>query len=166
MEYNDLEDLLFSGSFRNWVLRRDTPDASFWENWQAQHPEKADLIRHAKAIIYALQLHLRPLSEEEVEGEIKKTVQRLRNPPLSRPLGEFQPDKRSGFSRRGSRAWALAAGVAGLCILAWSMYRCTLRHPKDPQRSFRAGNEKPVLQQASAGDTAEIREKDRNGPGR
>lgn len=75
--YNTLEDLVFSSSFRNWVLKGDTPESDFWMDWQARHPDKTEMINQAKAIIYALQLNLRPLADDAVNREIERVLEKL-----------------------------------------------------------------------------------------
>ena len=56
-EFNSLEDLVFSRSFRNWVLNRESSEHAFWENWIKRNPEKAEIVKNAKAVIYALHLN-------------------------------------------------------------------------------------------------------------
>ena len=141
-EYNDLESLLFSQSFRDWALGGDPPEAGFWERWQTLHPDRPALVQHARAVIYALQLHSKVLSGEEIEEEMGKTLQRLQETgltralptppatghPLSRMLSGFSSPGPRGFSRRPGLAWTLAACVAVLCILIWSITVYSHRH--------------------------------------
>src|SRR5258708_1407288 len=78
-EYNSMEELVFSRSFRNWVLDKDSPEADFWENWITRHPERREMVHYAKAVIYALQLHLKKLSDEEIDTEVGNALQRLKD---------------------------------------------------------------------------------------
>jgi|GEM_PF-152632 len=96
----DPEDLVFSRSFRGWVLGGEVAEAGFWENWLLRHPEKFELVQNAKAIIYALQLNLRDLSTVEIEGEIRRAMFRLRDIQLTSPLRDVPAEGRRGWGRR------------------------------------------------------------------
>lgn len=154
MEYKDLEDFVFSRSFRSWVFGIDSPEAEYWENWLARHPDKAELVQHAKAIIYALQTNLRPLSEEEIDGEIRRVMHRMRDPGATRSLDDFQPERTMALSRRPSRAWGLAGWAVCLCIIAWSVILYSHRHRKDVLHTFLAGNnDRPMRELTGEADT-------------
>ncbi len=153
-EYNSLEDLVFSRSFRNWVLDGDTPEAGFWVSWQDQNPDKLELIHHAKAIIYALQLQIRPLSEEAVDMEIVKVLEKLRDGRISLP--REIPYRPAILSSRPARAWTLAAAAAGVCIFAWSL-RLYLHRQPDVFHSFLAVNTStPMRQQTGSADSTHL----------
>jgi RNA polymerase sigma factor (sigma-70 family) len=96
----DPEDLVFSRSFRSWVLGSEAGEAGFWENWLMRHPEKFELVQNAKAIIYALQLNLRHLSTVEIEEEIRRAMFRLRDIQLTSPLRDMPTERRRGWGRR------------------------------------------------------------------
>jgi len=76
-ECTTVEDLLFNRSFRTWVLNRNSPESEYWESWIAENTEKAELINHAKSIVYALQLNYKALDEASMEEEIRKVLQKL-----------------------------------------------------------------------------------------
>ena len=101
----DPEDLVFSRSFRNWVLGSEAAEAGFWENWLIRHPEKLELVQNAKAIIYALQLNLRNLSGEEIEGEIGRAMFRLRDIQLTSRLRDVPMEKPRGLGQWLKRVW-------------------------------------------------------------
>jgi hypothetical protein len=125
-DFDSLEDLVFSRSFRNWVLDKNCPEAEFWENWAARNPVRQDLVRHAKAVIYAMQFNGRKLSGKEKNAEVRKALRRLKDTP-------FEIDPSSGFSRKLAGAtpfagrytrlleWALL--LCSICGLAWYFYR-------------------------------------------
>src|SRR5882757_7445788 len=110
-EYNTLEDLVFSRSFRNWVLKGHTPEADFWANWVAQNPDKQNLVNHARAVIYALQLNLRPLPEEIIHTEVGKVLEKLKSGRIS-PVREI-PLRPGILNVRPALAWTIAATIAG-----------------------------------------------------
>jgi transmembrane sensor len=145
-EYNTLEDLVFSRSFRNWIQKGDTPEAGFWLSWQETHPDKLELINHAKAIIYALQLHLQPLSDEAVDSQIKKVLEKLQDGRIGLPR-EISP-RPARQVHRPARAWTLAAAFAGCCILAWTLQFYLHHRQPGSFRSFLTSNpSKPIRQQ-------------------
>jgi len=107
IEYNSLEDLVFSRSFRNWVLQKNSPEAGFWESWAGRHPEKTALIQHAKAIIYALQPNWQQLTEEEIDTAVQKILQRLESLPA---------DGRGVYSWGRKVRWLAAACFLGAAV--------------------------------------------------
>lgn len=84
-EFNSMEDLAFSRSFRNWVLNQGPGDKAFWENWVARNPGKAEMVRQAKAFIAALHRDRETPREEDVDEEVRKALVRLRDAPRYLP---------------------------------------------------------------------------------
>lgn len=153
--YNTLEDLVFSTSFRNWVLRGDTPESDFWTDWQARHPDKLEMIAQAKAIIYALQLNLRPLADEAVDKEISRVLEKLHQGRFH--LDADLPDGRRVSLRNYGRVWAAAALFAGFVLLAWSIRIYVNRQRQDDLRVFLAQHRSaPVLQHTGTADSTHL----------
>jgi ferric-dicitrate binding protein FerR (iron transport regulator) len=113
--YNTLEDLVFSRSFRDWVLKGDTPEGEFWTNWAALTPERMTLVNQAKAVIIAFQLDGKPLSGETVDVEVEKVLQKLRDGRLN--LVREIPFRPGLLGRRLTRGWTAAAFLAGLAVI-------------------------------------------------
>jgi transmembrane sensor len=114
-EFNSMEDLAFSRSFRNWVLNRESPEKAFWENWIERNPDKAWMVKYAKAVIYALHLNAAVVSEEEIDEEVRKALLRLREAPRYFPLEG--PERREGRWRgllKSSRFWVGAMLFAAI----------------------------------------------------
>lgn len=179
IEYNSIEDLVFSRSFRNWVLTGDSSEAGFWEDWIARNQDRLEIVNHAKAIIYALQINRRELSEDDIEHEITRILQRSQNssfpmpdrfpaPAAGQPAEERDapvlPGRRKTPSRRPRpliRARRLA-GIAAAILLVFLTgsllrYYTHSRH-KDGYEFFLADNQYAVIKQqtADAGDTARV----------
>src|SRR5215470_8338748 len=104
-EYNTLEDLVFSRSFRNWVLNRRCPEAEFWTNWVARNPDKTETITQAKAVIHALQLNLPPLPDGTADAEVRKVLEKLRDGRVN--LVREIPFRPRLLGRRHTRAWTI-----------------------------------------------------------
>lgn len=154
--YNTLEDLVFSSSFRHWVLKGDTPESDFWSSWQARNPDKQELIGQAKAIIYALQLNLRPLSDEAVNKEISRVLEKLHQGRFNLPA-DMSEGLRSTRIRRYSRFWAAAAILAGVAMLVWSVRFYLHRQQEDGIRAFIAEHRSaPVLQHTEKAGNAHV----------
>jgi len=118
-DYNTLEDLAFSRSFRNWVRNPEGPEADFWINWIAHNPEKGELVNQAKAVIAALESNWKPLPGRIVDTEVRKVLQKIKDGRVN-TVREI-PLRTSLLNRRPSIAWTIAAIVAGGCILAWGL---------------------------------------------
>jgi hypothetical protein len=116
-EYSTLEDLVFSRSFRDWVLMGDTPETEFWTHWAARNPDRAELIEQAKSVIYALQMNQQTLPSEAVGNEVQKVLQKLRDGRLN--LVREIPFRPGILGRRRSHAWTIAAilAIIGISIL-------------------------------------------------
>jgi transmembrane sensor len=144
--YDSMEDLVFSRSFRDWVLNRDSPDAGFWESWVARNPDKQQLVHHAKAVIYALQPGLKKLSDEEIDTEVQKALQRLKDAPRLLPEEAVPGEERSFFSRRlagatpfsgrYARSLEWAAVFTGVCLVSYFLYRMVTPGHRDVFQSF------------------------------
>lgn len=68
MKYNNytFSDFLMDESFTRWAQNPNGKDASFWESWLADHPEKKFEAREAKKIISSLSFSDKSYSREEV----------------------------------------------------------------------------------------------------
>jgi transmembrane sensor len=149
-EFNSMEDLVFSRSFRDWVLNGDSAEKGFWESWVLRHPEKAEVVKYAKAAIYALHLDRSLLSEDDIEEEVRKALVRLKEAPRYLPV-EGQEGRKRGFSRgmRTSRFWLLAAAMSGIvCVAGVLFYRARV-HPEALQSFLSSHKKKPVRQQVT-----------------
>ena len=124
-DYNTLEDLAFSRSFRNWVLNPEGPEADFWINWAAHNPDKTELIHQAKAAVHALQLNFKSLSEGAIDAEIRKVLQKIKDGRIN-AVREI-PLRTSLLGRRPARLWTAAAVIAAIVIL-WILVGVLHRH--------------------------------------
>jgi hypothetical protein len=150
-EFNSMEDLAFSRSFRNWVLNKDAAERVFWESWVARNPDKAEMVKYAKAVIFAMHGKAVVLSEDEIDEEVRKSVARLREAPRYIPLDGPEGRSKRWMARRGSqRAWASAALAAGLVLAAYIFYH--LHAQRDPLAIFLNNHKKVVMHKQIAGD--------------
>lgn len=150
--YNSLEDLVFSRSFRNWVLNETAPEADFWMDWLTRNPDKREMVNQAKAIIYALRLNLRPLPEEAVEREIGKVIEKLQEGRYRLPGEEsLEPV----VFRRSRRIWTVAAAVAVLAIGIWVLRQYWIQSHEDVLHTFIASHRgAPMVQRLGKTDSA------------
>jgi hypothetical protein len=124
-DYNTLEDLAFSRSFRNWVVNPEGPEADFWTSWAAHNPDKTELINQAKAVIYALQLNFKPLSEGAVDAEVRKVLQKVKDGRVN--AVRDIPLRTSLLGRRLARTWTIAAVIAAIAII-WILFGVLHHH--------------------------------------
>jgi transmembrane sensor len=123
-EFNSMEDLVFSRSFRNWVLNQESPEKSFWENWIECNPDKADMIKYAKAVIYALHFDSKLVPADEIDEEVRKALNRLKEAPRYIPLeGPEGREGRWGGVLRSPQAWVLAVLTMAVAIGGYFYYR-------------------------------------------
>lgn len=149
-ECNSIEDLVFSRSFRNWVFNRSSSEAGFWENWIASHPEKKGMVDHAKAVIYALQLHPDRLSDMEVEVEVQKIMQGVKEGSwFDSGDAEGKRRRRRFIFPRPVRLLATAAVFTGLCVLGYVFYQVTAR--RNVLQAYLADHKNDAVRQRAAG---------------
>lgn len=118
-DYNTVEDLAFSRSFRNWVLNPEGPEADFWTNWLADNAGKVELVNQAKAVIDTLQLNPRPLPGNTVDLEVRKVLQKVRDGRVN-AVREI-PLRTTLLHRRPARIWTAAAIIAFIIII-WILF--------------------------------------------
>jgi transmembrane sensor len=149
-ECNSMEDLVFSRSFRNWVFNRESPEAVFWENWIVRNPDKAEMVRHAKAVIYALQLNPSTLTEDNIEAEVQKALQRLKEAPrYFADDSELMGRRRPRYLVRPYRLMTAAVLFLGICLVGYFFYRINFRKQRNVFQAFLASHESsPVREQA------------------
>jgi ferric-dicitrate binding protein FerR (iron transport regulator) len=96
--YNEsiIEQLVFDPSFRNWVIYKDQQASEVWKEWLRAHPGQEQSLNHAKAIVYALQLDRKLLSDEEINEEIRKILLRTKNENQEISQELFEPAGRKG----------------------------------------------------------------------
>jgi transmembrane sensor len=146
-EFDSLEDLVFSRSFRNWVLNRDSSEHAFWENWIQRNPDKAEIVKNAKAMIYALHLNTSVLPEDEIDEEARKALIRLKEAPRYIPLeGSERRGGRWMGALRSPRFWIMALLAAATGTGGFFYYRVHFR--QDLLRVFRK-NHGAVLEQGA-----------------
>ena len=144
-EYDNLEDLVFSASFRDWVLNEDAQEAGFWAGWQERHPEKSEIITQARAVIAALEDRSRLMPEEVIDQEVGIVQQRL-------DAGLFEPGVpvrviygRGPFSGLSTRIGAIAVAFCILCLIGVSLFVYSNRHRQDAFHLFVAGGGSVLL---------------------
>jgi transmembrane sensor len=144
-EFNNMEDLAFSRSFRHWVLNRESPEKSFWENWIGRNPDKAEMVKYARAVIYALHLHTTVLSEDEIDEEVRKALTRLKEAPRYIPLEGLEGNRWGWWGLLRPPGWWVVAvlvttiGAGGFLYYREHSRRDALQlfmtsHKKEPMR--------------------------------
>lgn len=69
-----LEDFLADESFRSWVLCNNQEMNEFWGKWIEIHPERREVVLHAKEIILALQFPVNETDEPEENEVLDKII--------------------------------------------------------------------------------------------
>lgn len=125
-DYNNIEDFIFDRSFIRWVLSNSHEENGFWQNWEEKNPEKATLLKEAKAFVYALQVNFPNISEEDIDGEIKSVLLKLKGNQTS--LGNnLQIRDQADIKKLHSQRWlkitlAFAAAFAVIIFIAYRYY--------------------------------------------
>jgi transmembrane sensor len=146
-EFNSMEDLVFSRSFRHWVLNRESPEKSYWEIWIERNPDKAEMVKYAKAAIYALHLNTTVLSEDEIDEEVRKALIRLKEAPRYIPLEGLEGGDRRWRDLLRSPRFLVAAVLIAAMSAGGFWYYWPHSH-RDALQLFLTSH-KPVREQAA-----------------
>lgn len=119
-EFLMIEDFVFDPSFRNWVLHNSQEDRFYWEQWMQLHPDKANVLNYARAIVYALSVNHQQLSDKELKEEIQDIIQKARQSAAE------ETDSKNSFKfytqkpviKRLNIWWANAAAVLLIALLS------------------------------------------------
>lgn len=73
--YSDIEDFLGDDTFRQWILQNK--NASHWENWTLENPERAKLVKEARLCILATKIEETQMLSSTVELALENTWKRI-----------------------------------------------------------------------------------------
>ncbi len=105
-----IEQFLADPSFENWARQSNAEDVAQWESWRAKHPEHAELMDEARAMIVGL-----PFEQQKRESLTDKNADWE---ALSQRLNlTQQPATVRRFNRR--TWWGIAASLALLIAAGW-----------------------------------------------
>ena len=74
-KYKQIEDFLDDDSFRQWILQNK--NASKWENWTLENPERAKLVEEARLWILATKVEETQMLEATVESALENTWKKI-----------------------------------------------------------------------------------------
>ncbi len=91
---NFVEQLTTDESFISWVYNTNNNHVAYWNLWIKNNPSKIDEIELAKAIVRGIPLKRTKLSDQKIEIELSKVLQKVGKPSAPRLESEFKPKKR------------------------------------------------------------------------
>jgi len=131
------------------VLRPNSADREFWEDWVARNPERAELVRLAKAMIHALQSDRPKRDYSEIDEAVSAALSRLQYAPRYVPI--------DGPVRRRSRLAGLLLSprtalpvilLVGVCVAGFIYFRALTR--RDVLQSFLGSHRKAGIREWKA----------------
>ncbi|MBC8153633.1 MAG: FecR domain-containing protein [Bacteroidetes bacterium] len=128
-----IDDLARDEWFRQWAIRRDPTAERFWLAWLAEHPDKADKIQVARALLLAL--------EEENTALPAATLAEITDEVAQSDTGRVVPLWRS--IAPAHRAFRVAAAVLLFVGVGYAGYR--LVNQPDRQLQVRLRHINPAL---------------------
>ncbi|CAL1519001.1 FecR domain-containing protein [Chitinophaga sp. MM2321] len=108
----DAADLAADASFQAWVLNDNAYAATFWEGWQAAHPDREQVLHEARALVLVLRFRTNEATVEEMET-VKHRIDQLLNDTVVK--------KNNGNPLRRLH-YVLGAVAASLLLLAAGQY--------------------------------------------
>lgn len=73
-QFFEFEDFLEDVAFRRWVFHPLPQDEGFWQQWLADHPEKAAVVNQARQQLVAIKGNLPQLSDEHIDQKVAQLV--------------------------------------------------------------------------------------------
>ena len=154
-ECHKIEDLLFNTSFRSWVLEKNSKESDFWESWIVRNPDKSDLIQQAEAIIYALHINFKIISDSDIDAEIERAL--LRSKISSSELNDKSEDKKGIYVKIPPRTTFLLFTTAASLLIFFSFYlfngRVINQNPGRPYDPFSAVNKNTFIEKINNSDS-------------
>ncbi|AKD54013.1 FecR family protein [Spirosoma radiotolerans] len=106
------EDFLFDESFRQWTSGTSPEATAFWEQWLAQNPDRAYVVKNAQALVRTLNEHYRDnATEARFTSELNRLMEvaaEHREADLEAPIIPLQPQ----FRWRWAAAVLLTVGLS------------------------------------------------------
>ncbi|EDM34204.1 putative anti-sigma factor [Pedobacter sp. BAL39] len=92
-EHFQVEDFIKDERFVDWVLQTDSPQDDFWQRWMVHHPQQAENVARARAILQSI--HIRPTAHQLFDADVdafiakfsEQTIVRTKNNKLITWLG-------------------------------------------------------------------------------
>lgn len=118
--YDKVEDFLLDDLFVEWVLGQSKDLDSYWENFIANNPQKADILNQARSIILSLKIKpVNNLSEFEI-GSIISNVQNKHQFNINSNDNEIP--MRKGWWQLPLVMLRYAAVIAAVFLVGWYGY--------------------------------------------
>ncbi|WP_207435923.1 FecR family protein [Sabulibacter ruber] len=128
--YRTLHDFVLDPRFCSWALGLDENDSPYWEAFIEAHPEKAEQIEQAKAVVRAMGSRNRrtwlPAEKAEVWGKIQHRVSVTESPAT-----EIRAVRTNPVWKEASR---LAACLVGLVMVSVALYYFGVREKSETVR--------------------------------
>ncbi len=123
--YESLEDLLTSESFRRWI-EGEPGEQLFWEVWLQEHPEKTDLVEQAGLILLGPNFMF--LERTTENNTIESGWENLRKETFGKTVTLLSSAKSAEPASLKSwyRRWVVAASIALVAALGFWMQRYVL----------------------------------------
>lgn len=126
MDYRlyNVEDFLFDESFRLWTGGTSPEATAFWEQWLAQNPDRAEVVRQAQELVLALNDHYHDdATEDRINAELDRLMQQAASHRNHNDTFIHSPTLSGQIWR-----WAVAASI--LIMLGLGSWRYL--HKTDP----------------------------------
>jgi hypothetical protein len=157
-EFSTIEDFVFNSSFREWLLKNNADHKAYWEKYIKEHPEKAQLVNYAKAIVYALTVTHKQLSNQEVDKEIQAILSKTNSGEIS--AEEFSTSRMLGKPRKYFYTkLAVAAAFIGLGVFSISYFAGQSSKQNAQADLFKpqtASSSSTVIEQINNSDTIQM----------
>lgn len=155
--FSSIEDFIFNATFRSWLLDNNSVHKGYWENWIIENPDKVPILNYAKAIVYALTVNHKQLSEAEIESEVKLIMKKTAAvKPVDERIKEQPTVQRS--MKPVYKKLAIAATVISICLSVVIYFE--LKSPKQASQAdfyrLPAENSSSVIEQSNNSDSIQL----------
>ena len=118
-QYSDfsIDDFVWDDYFRQWILSPDKDNTLFWNNWINAHPDMAEKVERARAILLFMQIEEPEISDEEINKIVKRTIAHYNG-----ENSNIQKLPRRSISAPFTTWMRFAASIILITLLGWTAY--------------------------------------------
>jgi len=155
--FSSIEDFIFNATFRSWLLDNNSVHKEYWENWIIENPDKVPVLNYAKAIVYALTVNHKQISEAEIENEIKLIIRKTDAAKHVEEKAKESPSLKRSM-KPAYKKFAMAASVIGISVLSIIYFKS-----KSPKQTSQADfyqlpsvNSSSIIEQSNNSDSIQL----------
>lgn len=108
--FNNAEELIADDSFLSWHFKTGSNCIAQWDEWIAANPQKTEIVNEAVILLQQLQVHEKPVSNNQLEAAQERLMNAIANEKQNQPAKIFS------ITRKRFIWYAAAAAIIALAF--------------------------------------------------